>query len=56
MQGQERFTRAEALGEEYTAERITEQIEQIQKLLTGLNNISAISKPETSEIPEVKLT
>ncbi len=54
MQGQERFTRAETLGEEYTAEHIAEQIEQIQKLLARVNNISAISKPETSEILEVK--
>ena len=54
MKGQERFIRAETLGEEYTVERIAEQIEQIQKLLTGVNNISEISKPETSEIPEVK--
>ncbi|MDE5763344.1 MAG: relaxase/mobilization nuclease domain-containing protein [Ruminococcus sp.] len=53
MQGQERFTRAETLGEEYTAERIAEQIEQIQKLH---HNIAEISKSETSEIPEVKPT
>ncbi len=55
MRGQERFTRAETLGEEYTAERIAEQIEQIQKLLTRVNNISEISNSETSEIPEIKL-
>ena len=53
MQGQERFTRAETLGEEYTTERIAEQIEQIQKLH---HNIAEISKPETPEIPEVKPT
>ncbi len=46
MQGQERFTRAETLGEEYTAERISEQIEQIQKLHTRIHNIT--------EIPEIK--
>lgn len=46
MQGQERFTRAETLGEEYTAERIAEQIEQIQKLHTRIHNIT--------EIPEIK--
>ena len=54
MQGQERFTRAETLGEEYTAERITEQIEQIQKLHTRIHNIAETSKPKTSKIPEVK--
>lgn len=30
-EGQQRFTRADTLGEDYTAERIVEQIEQIQK-------------------------
>ena len=48
MQGQERFTRAETLGEQYTAERIAEQIEQIQKLNQNKQN--------TAEISEVKLT
>jgi len=48
MQGQERFTRAETLGEEYTAERIAEQIEMIQKLNQSKQNIA--------EIPEVKPT
>ncbi|MDE6833927.1 MAG: relaxase/mobilization nuclease domain-containing protein [Ruminococcus sp.] len=46
MQGQERFKRAETLGEEYTAERILEQIEQTQKLHTRIHNIT--------EIPEIK--
>ena len=54
MQGQERFTRAETLGEEYTAERIAKQIEQIQKLHTRIHNIAETSKPKTSKIPEVK--
>jgi hypothetical protein len=31
MEGQQRFTRADTLGEEYTPERIAEQIEQIQR-------------------------
>lgn len=30
-EGQQKFTRADTLGEDYTAERIAEQIEQIQK-------------------------
>lgn len=50
MQGQERFTHAETLGEEYTAERIAEQIEIIQKLNQSKQNIAEISKPKNDNI------
>lgn len=50
MQGQERFTRAETLGEEYTAERIAEQIEIIQKLNQSKQSISETSKPKNDDI------
>lgn len=50
MQGQERFTRAETLGEEYTAERISEQI--IQKLHTRIHNIAEISEIKPTEKKE----
>lgn len=52
MQGQERFTRAETLGEEYTAERIAEQIEQIQKLHTRIHNIAEIHEIKPTEKKE----
>ncbi|MCM1508242.1 MAG: relaxase/mobilization nuclease domain-containing protein [Ruminococcus flavefaciens] len=54
MQGQERFTRAETLGEEYTSERISEQIEQIQKLNQNKQNIAEISEIKPTEKKEDK--
>lgn len=50
MQGQERFTRAETLGEEYTAKRIAEQIKIIQKLNQSKQSIAEISKPKNTNI------
>lgn len=38
--GQQRFTRADTLGEDYTAERIAEQIEQMQKGRTALERLA----------------
>jgi len=54
MQGQERFTRAETLGEEYTAERIAEQIEIIQKLNQSKQNIAEIPEDKPTEKKEDK--
>lgn len=56
MQGQERFTRAETLGEEYTAERIAEQIGIIQKVNQSKRHIAEISKPKTPEVNPLERT
>ncbi len=50
MQGQERFTRAETLGEEYTGGRITEQIKIIQKLNQSKQSIAEFSKPKNTNM------
>lgn len=52
MQGQERFTRAETLGEEYTAERIVEQIEAIKKVNQAKQRIAEMSKQKVAETPK----
>ena len=52
MNGQERFTRAETLGEEYTAERIAEQIEVIQKVNRSKQHIAEMSKPRVADTPK----
>ncbi len=50
MRGQERFTRAETLGEGFTVERIVEQIGIIQNIKTSKQHIAEISKPKTPEV------
>ncbi len=45
-EGQQKFTRADTLGEDYTAERIAEQIEQIQKAQTLMETLAKKKKPE----------
>lgn len=45
-EGQQKFTRADTLGENYTAEKIAEQIEQIQKAQAVLERLSEKKKPE----------
>lgn len=51
-EGQQRFTRADTLGEEYTPERIAEQIEQIQKD-KAVTEKKAAEKPITQPKPIV---
>lgn len=45
-EGQQKFTRADTLGENYTAEKIAEQIEQIQKAQAIMERLSEKKKPE----------
>ena len=45
-EGQQKFTRAETLGEDYTAEKIAEQIEKIQKAHAIMERLSEKKKPE----------
>lgn len=45
-EGQQKFTRTDTLGDEYTAEKIAEQIEQIQKAQAVLERLSEKKKPE----------
>lgn len=45
-EGQQKFTRADTLGEEYTAERIAEQIAQIQKAQAVMERLAEKKKPE----------
>lgn len=52
MNGQERFTRAETLGEEYTAERIVEQIEVIQKVNRSKRHIAEMLNPRVADTPK----
>lgn len=55
-EGQQRFTRADTLGEDYTAERIAEQIEQIQKGRTAFERLAEkknTEKPVTPPTPVV---
>ncbi len=52
-EGQQKFTRADTLGEDYTPERIAEQIEHIQKALAVTDKFAekkATEKPITSPI------
>ena len=49
--GQQRFTRADTLGEDYTAERIAEQIEQIQKSQAVIDRLAEKKKPEKVVAP-----
>ena len=50
-EGQQRFTRADTLGEDYTAERIAEQIEQIQKAKSVMERLAEKKKPEKVVAP-----
>ena len=50
-EGQQKFTRAETLGEDYTAERIAEQIEQIQKAKSAMERLAEKKKPEKAFAP-----
>jgi hypothetical protein len=45
MEGQQRFTRADTLGEEYSPERIAEQIEQIQRAKALMEKYKAPQQP-----------
>jgi hypothetical protein len=48
MEGQQRFTRADTLGEEYSPERIAEQIEQIQRAKALMDKYKT---PQQSVVP-----
>ena len=50
-EGQQKFTRADTLGEDYTAERIAEQIEQIQKAKSVMERLAEKRKPEKVVAP-----
>ena len=50
-EGQQKFTRADTLGEDYTAERIAEQIEQIQKAQAVIERLAEKKKPEKIVAP-----
>ncbi len=50
-EGQQKFTRADTLGEDYTAERIAEQIEQIQKAQAVIERLSEKKNPEKAVAP-----
>ena len=55
-QGQQRFTRADTLGADYTPERLAEQIEQIQKSRAVMNRfaeLKTVEKPEPIETPTI---
>lgn len=58
--GQQKFTRADTLGEEYTAERIAEQIAEIQEKLSAANvtpdMLIELPKPVAVPKPEPKPT
>ncbi len=49
-EGQQKFTRAETLGEDYTAEKIAEQIEKIQKAHTIMERLTEKKKSEKPAI------
>lgn len=50
-EGQQRFTRADTLGEDYTAERIAEQIEQMQKGRTAIERLAEKKNAEKPVAP-----
>ena len=50
-EGQQKFTRADTLGEDYTAERIAEHIEQIQKAKSVMERLAEKKKPEKVVAP-----
>lgn len=45
-EGQQKFTRADTLGDEYTAEKLAESIQQIQKSQAIMERLSEKKKPE----------
>jgi hypothetical protein len=56
-EGQQRFTRADTLGEDYTAERIAKQIEQMQKGRTALERLAEkknAEKPTPAVTPKIE--
>ena len=55
-EGQQKFTRADTLGEEYTAERIAEQIKQLQQGRAVLDRLAEKKKPETVAPPTPVVT
>ena len=50
-EGQQKFTRADTLGEDYTAERIAEQIEQIKKAKSAMERLAEKKNPEKAVEP-----
>lgn len=50
-EGQQRFTRADTLGEEFTPERTAEQIEQIQKARAIMDRLAEKKNPEKPIAP-----
>ena len=50
-EGQQKFTRADTLGEDYTAEQIAEQIEQIQKAKSVMERLAEKKNPEKAVAP-----
>ena len=51
-EGQQKFTRANTLGADYTPERIAEQIEHIQKALAVTNKFAEKKAPEKTVAPK----
>lgn len=49
-EGQQKFTRADTLGEDYTPERIAEQIAQIQKGLSAIEKTAEKKTPEKTAV------
>ncbi len=52
-EGQQKFTRADTLGEDYAAERIAEQIEQIQKSRGFIERLAEKKNPEKPVTPTI---
>lgn len=50
-EGQQKFTRADTLGDEYTAEKLAESIEQIQKAQAVMKRLAEKKKPEKPVTP-----
>ena len=50
-EGQQKFTRADTLGDEYTAEKLAESIQQIQKAQAIMEKLSEKKKPEKAVTP-----
>ena len=55
-EGQQKFTRADTLGADYTPERIAEQIEHIQKALAFTNRFAEKKIPEKPIAPPIMTT
>lgn len=50
-EGQQKFTRADTLGDEYTTEKLAESIQQIQKAKSVMERLSEKKNPEKSVTP-----